>query len=117
MITETFSSEFKTPLKKPTLYQQSSGGGGGGGVETNKQNPQNPNNVSHTQRWLLVESTWSAARKNYLLPALFKILLVTKSSSVHRPPTTRTSLFHKPILNTDEDHPISSTKEDIHKQQ
>lgn len=37
--------------------------GGRRGGETNKQNPQNPNSVSHTQRWLLVESTRSAARK------------------------------------------------------
>ena len=112
-IPETFSLESKTPLKKPTLYQQSSRGRGKK-KKQRKKTPQKPQQCQSYAKMASSRKHMEYCQKNYLLPELFKILLVTKSSSVYRRSITRTSLFHKSILNADEDHPVSSTREDIY---
>lgn len=125
MITEMFSLESQLLLKSQH-YTSKALEEGRGGKRNEQKTPQNPNVSLYEKMASSRKHTVLPGRqvpvlhkqnKNYLLPELFKILLVTKSSSVYKLSTTRTSLFHKPILNADEDHPVSSTREDIYKQQ
>jgi len=104
----------------------------GGGGERDKQYypppPQNPNNVTLYAKMALAESTWSTARlSNPCVAQKTKTKIISfqncsryswlqKPSSGYTVSTISTDLFHKPILNTSEDHPSSSTREDIYKQ-
>lgn len=92
LITETFSLESKTLFKKPTLCQQILGTGRTGGKRGQTRDTQHETQTK-TNKQTKIQScakTISSRKprescqkkKNQLLPELFKILSITKSSSV-----------------------------------